>query len=37
VPGAAHPNFQRFAPRRYEERLLAFLRRYLRGEEDAGS
>jgi fermentation-respiration switch protein FrsA (DUF1100 family) len=30
VPGAAHANFQRFAPREYEERLLAFLDRNLR-------
>lgn len=30
VPGAAHTNFQRFAPAAYEARLLAFLDRYLR-------
>ncbi len=31
VPGAAHVNFQHFAPAEYEARLLAFLDRYLRG------
>jgi fermentation-respiration switch protein FrsA (DUF1100 family) len=31
VAGAAHANFQRFAPRQYEERVLRFLDRNLRG------
>jgi uncharacterized protein len=30
VPGAAHVNFERFAPRDYQAHLLAFLDRYLR-------
>ena len=30
VPGAAHVNFQRFAPQEYERRVLEFLDRYLR-------
>ncbi|MBX3027681.1 alpha/beta hydrolase [bacterium] len=31
VPGAAHVNFQHFAPGEYEAHVLAFLDRYLRG------
>ena len=35
VPGAAHVNFQHFAPAEYEARLLAFLDRTLRGAPPA--
>lgn len=31
VPGAAHVNFQHFAPKEYEAHVLAFLDQYLRG------
>lgn len=30
VPGAAHANFQRYAPQEYEKRLIGFFDRYLR-------
>ncbi|HSP96278.1 MAG TPA: alpha/beta fold hydrolase [Candidatus Dormibacteraeota bacterium] len=36
VPGAAHVNFQHFAPDEYEARLLAFLDHTLRGEPAPG-
>jgi fermentation-respiration switch protein FrsA (DUF1100 family) len=35
VPGAAHVNFERYAPREYEERVLDFFARHLRGGADS--